>query len=80
MALKDWKLIVNIASKKHWENQLEDEKEIVIMPRNLIYNEGWTVSWIEPNYSSYRLSTWKNKYFTTKSGAIKFAKNYMRRN
>ena len=81
MAKKEWKLTVNTEYKKHWINKNEDEKEIMITPSNFKYpSDSWQAHYIEPDDSSYRLSTWKTKTFKNKKNALKFALLYIRGN
>jgi len=81
MALKDWKLVVNLKHKKHWKNKLEDEKEVMIIPKNFNYpNKEWEFHYIEPIDNPYKLSTWKVRVFPNKILALKYARIYMETN
>jgi hypothetical protein len=77
MALKDWRK-VNYKKGKEWvEVEYEDKRtgDFILIYKDKIPSLGtnWTFAWGNKYGKSYN-------YFKSKSEAIKFAKEYMRKN
>lgn len=75
MAIKDWKIIRRTkVGEIVWRNEKKDINVGVYRPSSYpARNDGWDVD------IDFSLNNVKTKRFKTKSGALKYAKQYMRK-